>query len=80
MARPGRTVLEYRSYELPADFPLLVLTGERWHISPTPARHLHIHNCLEIGLCHSAGGTMVFDDRKIHFSAGRYAILAVASV
>ena len=76
MARPGRTVLEYRSYELPADFPLLVLTGERWHISPTPARHLHIHNCLEIGLCHSAGGTMVFDDRKIHFSAGDVTCIA----
>ncbi len=36
MARPKHTMLEYRNYELPPDFPILVLTGERWHISPVP--------------------------------------------
>ena len=76
MPRPGRTVLEYRSYELPADLPLLVLTGDKWRISPTPGRHLHIHNCLEIGLCHSAGGTMIFDDQKVRFSAGDVTCIA----
>ena len=76
MARPRHTVLEYRNYELPADFPALALTGERWHISPIPGRHLHIHNCLEIGLCHSSGGTMVFDSRRFHFSAGDVTCIA----
>ncbi len=70
MARPKHVVLEYRNYELPADFPILVLTGDRWHISPVPGKHLHIHNCLEIGLCHSSGGTMVFDHQQVHFAAG----------
>ncbi len=70
MARPKRTILEYRSYHLPAEFPLLVLTGDRWHISPVPGEHLHVHNCLEIGLCHTDGGTMIFDRQQIHFDAG----------
>lgn len=76
MARPKHTVLEYRNYELPADFPVLVLTGDRWHISSVPGKHLHIHNCLEIGLCHSSGGTMVFGHQRIHFSAGDITCIA----
>ena len=27
MSRPPRTVIEYRNYELPADFPLQLLSG-----------------------------------------------------
>ncbi|MBR2822822.1 MAG: helix-turn-helix transcriptional regulator [Clostridia bacterium] len=76
MARPKHTVLEYRNYELPADFPVLALTGEQWHISPIPGKRLHIHNCLEIGLCHSSGGTLVFDDQHIHFSVGDVTCIA----
>ena len=76
MARPRRTVLEYRSYELPADFPLMVLTGDRWHISPIPGKHLHFHNCLEIGICHTSGGTMLFDRQEVHFSAGDVTCIA----
>ena len=76
MARPKRTVLEYRSYELPSDFPVMVLTGDRWHISPIPGKHLHFHNCLEIGLCHSDGGTMIFDRQKVHFTAGDVTCIA----
>ena len=76
MARPRRKVLEYRNYELPADFPLLVLTGDQWHISPIPGKHLHIHNCLEIGVCHTSGGTMVFNNQHIHFSAGDVTCIA----
>ena len=42
MARPKHTMLEYRNYELPPDFPILVLTGERWHISPVPGIDEHV--------------------------------------
>ena len=76
MGRPRRTVLEYRNYELPADFPILALTGDHWHISSVPGKRLHIHNCLEIGVCHSAGGTMVFNRRQVHFSAGDVTCIA----
>ncbi len=76
MARPKRTVLEYRSYELPLDFPILALTGDGWHISPVPAKHLHFHNCLEIGLCHSGGGTLILEQEEVHFSAGNVTCIA----
>ena len=51
MSRPPRTVIEYRNYELPADFPIQMLSGENWRISDVPSGVLHFHNCLEIGLC-----------------------------
>ena len=76
MARPKRTVLEYRNYELPPEFPVLLLTGDQWHISPVPGKHLHIHNCLEIGLCHTSGGTMVFGSQRVHFSSGDVTCIA----
>ena len=52
MGRKSRTVIEYRSYALPVSFPLMVLTGDSWHISDIPSKRLHFHNCLEIGMCH----------------------------
>ena len=70
MSRPKRTVLEYRSYELPAGFPLIVLTGDEWHISATPSGRLHFHNCLEIGICHSGAGTMLFNRQSVEFGPG----------
>ena len=76
MARPRRPVLEYRNYELPADFPIMVLTGDQWHISPTPAKHLHFHNCLEIGICHAGSGMMVLEKQQVHFSAGDVTCIA----
>ena len=33
MSKPKKTVIEYRNYELPINFPVLVLTGDRWYIS-----------------------------------------------
>ncbi len=76
MGRPPHTVLEYRSYELPADFPVMVLTGDRWHISPIPGQHLHFHNCLEIGICHTGGGTLRFNQRQLRFKAGDVTCIA----
>ena len=64
MPRAKQTVLEYRTYDLPADFPLFVLSGESWRISPTPSKRLHIHNCLEIGWCQSDGGTMILGETE----------------
>lgn len=70
MARSRKAVLEYRNYLLPADFPLLLLDGPEWHISPIPSQRLHFHNCLEIGICHSDSGTMIVGEREIPFRAG----------
>ncbi|MBR3740691.1 MAG: helix-turn-helix transcriptional regulator [Clostridia bacterium] len=76
MPRPKQAVLEYRSYDLPADFPLLMLSGEQWHISPVPSHRLHIHNCLEIGLCHSDGGEMILGEQQYSFQSGYVTCIA----
>lgn len=62
--------MEYRNYYLPADFPVLVLTGGHWKISDIPSSRLHFHNCLEIGLCHSHSGTMKFYSEPMSFKEG----------
>lgn len=76
MGRAKRTVVEYRSYELPSEFPIMVLTGEQWHISHVPSGRLHNHNCLEIGLCHSEHGTLVFGEQMTDFHAGDITCIA----
>lgn len=76
MSRPKQAGLEYRRYELPADFPLLALTGDHWRISPVPSPNLHIHNCMEIGICHSDSGTMLFNGTPVRFEAGYVSCIA----
>lgn len=70
MSRSDLIEIEYRSYELPADFPIRLLHGENWRISDVPAGVLHFHNCVEIGLCESDSGYMGFMDDKRAFQAG----------
>ncbi|MBQ3913537.1 MAG: helix-turn-helix transcriptional regulator [Lachnospiraceae bacterium] len=70
MARQKNTVIEYRDYNLPTYFPILLLTGEVWRISDIPSQRLHFHNCFEIGLCESDGGFMKFGEEMRAFNAG----------
>ncbi|MCR4884964.1 MAG: AraC family transcriptional regulator [Clostridiales bacterium] len=70
MGRKSRTIVEYRSYALPVSFPIIILTGDRWHISDIPSKRLHFHNCLELGMCHEGHGTLVFYDTPLEFNAG----------
>ena len=76
MARPKIKLSEYRSYELPADFPMIVLHGEEWRISPVRSSRLHFHNCLEIGLCRSGGGGMLLEDQEVAFDTGTVTFVA----
>lgn len=70
MPKQKNSVMEYRNYYLPIDFPVLILSGEHWKISDIPSSRLHFHNCLEIGLCHSCSGTMKFYSEPMTFKAG----------
>ncbi|SFD10187.1 AraC family transcriptional regulator [Butyrivibrio sp. YAB3001] len=70
MAKPKKTVIEYRNYELPLNFPVLLLTGDRWHISDVKSGKLHFHNCLEIGICHTDSGYIEFGNTPVTFKAG----------
>lgn len=75
MARHKKKIIEYRVYDLPLNFPLLLLDGEKWRISDHISDRLHFHNCLEIGICHSDGGTMVINDVPVTFRAGDISIV-----
>ncbi len=67
MPKPKKTITELRSYYLPVDFPVIVLTGDHWRISDKPSNHLHFHNFLEIGFCHEGSGTLQVKKQKLHF-------------
>ena len=75
MAKPKRTVTEYRSYYLPTQFPVLLLSGDYWKISDIPSGSLHFHNCMEIGLCHSDSGTLEINGEKHTFRADDITVL-----
>lgn len=72
MAKGKNSIAEYRSYYLPSDFPVLLLSGEHWKISNIPSKNLHFHNCLEIGICHSESGHMEFHSGQepLYFKEG----------
>lgn len=70
MAKQKNTVIEYRSYNLPTYFPVLLLTGDVWRISDVKSDRLHFHNCIELGYCESDSGTMEFGDLSRDFSEG----------
>lgn len=70
MSGRKKFVIEYRHYNLPSDFPVLVLTGERWRISDLKSGRLHFHNCLEIGICRTDSGIMEFEGSELAFREG----------
>lgn len=70
LTKAKRVITEYRNYYLPLDFPLVFLNGDHWRISDVPSDRLHFHNCLEIGYCHTDGGSMEFYGDVISFEAG----------
>jgi len=70
MNKSYKRPIEYRVYEFPENFPALVLSGEKWHISEVKSNRMHFHNCLEIGICHTDSGTMEFGNKTYPFKAG----------
>lgn len=76
MPRRKKTIIEFRDYDLPAHFPVLLLTGDHWRISDVPSGRLHIHNCLEIGICETDSGIMKFEDTSYPFQAGDVTVIS----
>ncbi|MDO5417423.1 MAG: AraC family ligand binding domain-containing protein, partial [Lachnospiraceae bacterium] len=76
MPRKKQTVIEFRNYELSPHFPILLLSGEHWKISDVPSGKLHIHNCLEIGLCLSDSGFMELEGSRRPFKEGDITIIS----
>jgi len=76
MRKSQKTVIEYRAYDLPADLPVVYLGGDQWHISDVKSSRLHFHNCLEVGICRSDSGTIVFEDKPTPFRAGDVTVVS----
>ncbi len=70
MARRPRQIIEYRLYELPLHFPVVLLDGDIWRISDLKSDRLHFHNCLEIGICHSDSGILMLREEPLAFRGG----------
>lgn len=70
MKKRKKELVEYRSYDLPYDFPVLLLEGERWKISDKKSGVYHFHNGLEIGMCSTDDGFMEFEGDIQSFKAG----------
>ncbi|MBO4416390.1 MAG: helix-turn-helix transcriptional regulator [Lachnospiraceae bacterium] len=70
MPKQKKPIIEYRDYELPIGFPVILLSGENWHISDKRSGRLHFHNCTEIGMCLTDSGFMEYDGEKHAFHAG----------
>lgn len=70
MPKQKKPIIEYRDYELPIGFPVILLSGENWHISDKRSGRLHFHNCTEIGICLTDSGFMEYDGEKHAFHAG----------
>ena len=77
MGRPKIQQIEYRNYDFPETFPIVVLAGEKWRISDIRSNRLHFHNCLEIGLCESDSGFMQFEDTECAFKAGDVSVVGM---
>lgn len=70
MSKSKKKIIEFRNYNLHPNFPVLLLAGDDWRISDIPAKCLHFHNCLEIGVCESDGGTLEFMNKTFTFKKG----------
>ena len=75
MARQKNSITEYRNYNLPLHFPVLLLSGDYWKISDIPSGRLHFHNCLEIGICHADSGILEICGEPIPFKAGDVTVI-----
>ncbi len=75
MAKQKNVFTEYRNYDLPLSFPVLLLSGDYWRISDVPSGRLHFHNCLELGVCHSDSGFLEFYGIPTPFRAGDVTVI-----
>lgn len=65
-----KEIVELRKYNLPENFPVLLLNSEKWRISDVPTGVFHLHNCIEIGLCCSDTGIIENQYGKYFFKKG----------
>ena len=63
MAKKKRDSIEYRYYEIGQDEYVLALFGESWiRDYGRDVDGFHLHNLMEIGICHEGHGDMGYED------------------
>ena len=74
MKQTQKEKIEYRYYEVPQDFPVIALTGEKWEgIYGTDP--MHFHNFLEIGICRYGKGIMQLGKEEIPYRDGTITVI-----
>lgn len=62
--------LEIQVAPIPLEPGLPVTGGELWEQHDHPITFLHVHQCLELGYCHSGSGIFAVGDKILPFRAG----------
>lgn len=69
-----KETIEFRYYEIPQNFPLIALLGERW-VTRYGADPMHFHNHLEIGFCYYGEGTLFLGKNQYPYKAGSITVI-----
>lgn len=77
-----RSDMPYSVYFLPSDLDavLPIRVGGLWEQSDKPIVHLHYHECLEVGYCHSGNGIFVVGDKVLRFGPGDVSFISQGEV
>jgi len=70
----GKYRLEYSPFDLPDDFPVAGGSSAYRQLD-APITRLHIHNCLELGYCHSGSGIFVVEEKVFNYRQGDVAVI-----
>ena len=69
MSEGKKYAVFYRHFDLPANFPVIALLGDKWVSRPEPIRRIHFHNCLEIGFLYEGKGLFYIDGETVGVEA-----------
>ncbi|MDO4867154.1 MAG: AraC family transcriptional regulator [Clostridia bacterium] len=65
MSEAQEIAVYYRHFDLPANFPVIAMLGDKWVSRPEPIRWIHFHNCLEIGFLFEGSGLFYIDGETV---------------
>lgn len=76
MAKQKQARVEFRYYDIPSEYPVIVLSGDGWkryygHDAPI----FHFHNILEIGYCRNGQGEMWYEGERRAYRGGSISVI-----
>lgn len=75
-----RAKLAIQFAPIPLGDALPINGGEPFEQLDLPIRHLHFHDCLEIGLCYEGNGIFLVGDKVLRFGAGDVSFIGSTEV